>query len=178
MALTFKSVAAQNWVITPAALAVDESKPASISFQRWHVVLTGVGVVDFQGNNPDDWRRDTLSIFPDIIDAPLKAAIAQFGIPVPDPTEARLGFNLDQWAPFAAVSSSFSREQGTADAGFAVDQWRQQFNFGFDVVSNTEVDRVFNGLSVDLAVRNDKATLHRVSYHIDLIGRIVFLAQI
>jgi hypothetical protein len=74
MSLTFKSIAVQNWLITPVALAVDEAKPGSISFQRWHVVLTGEGVVDFTGNNPDDWRRDTLSIFPDIIDAPLEAA--------------------------------------------------------------------------------------------------------
>jgi hypothetical protein len=179
MAVTFKSFAAQNWVITPAALAANEPKAASISLQKWQVVLTGVGVIDFQGNNVDDWRRDTLSIFPNIITPALQSAMNRFGIPVPDPTETQMGFELDQWAPFAAPSSTFSRESGTVDAGFAVDQWEPApFNFGTDVISSSQVKQVFNGINVDIAVRNNQATLHRVSYHITLVGRIVFLLQV
>lgn len=177
MSVTFKSFAAQNWVITPAALAVNEAQPASIRLQKWQVVLSGVGIVDFRGNNEHDWRRDTLSIFANIITAPLQYVSNRFGISSPDP-DAQMGFELDQWALFAASSSTFSREDGTVDAGFAVDQWRQMFNSGFDEITNTEVKRVFNGINVDIAVRNDKAVLHRVSYHITLLGRIVFLGPI
>jgi hypothetical protein len=179
MAINFKSFAAQNWAITPVALAVNEAKPATIGLQKWHVVLTGVGVIDFQGNNVDDWRRDTLSIFPSIITPALQSAISRYNIPVPDPAQAHMAFELDQWAPFAAPSSTFSRETGTVDAGFAVDQWAPApFNFGTDVISSSQVKQVFNGINVDIAVRNNLATLHRVSYHITLVGRIVFLLQV
>src|SRR5262249_35158711 len=123
MAIDGKPFAGQNWTITPVALAVGESGPASIKGQRWQVVLTGGNIVDFAGNNANDWRRDTLWILPDI-HSPLQFAINHFNIPRPIGDEIAPGLELEQWAPFAAVSSAFSREQGTVDAGFAVDQWR------------------------------------------------------
>jgi hypothetical protein len=179
MSVIIKSHAVRNWVITPVSPAANESKPASITGQKWQLVLTGVDIIDFTGNNAHDWRRDKWSIFPDIVAAPLQHVIAQFNFPLPDPNlGASPGLDLEQWAPFAAVSSTFSREAGTVDAGFAVDQWRPAFNSGFDAVSGREVSRVFNGVDVDLAVRNDQATLHRVSYQITLIGTIVFLEPI
>jgi hypothetical protein len=76
--------------------------------------------------------------------------------------------------PFAAVSSIF--ENNTSDAGFAVDVWRPTpFVHTTDVASGNPVDNVFNGIDVDVAVRNDRAILHRVSYHVTLVGKIVFL---
>jgi hypothetical protein len=177
MSVLIKSHAVRNWVIAPVSPAANEAKPASITGQKWQLVLTGVDVVDFKGDNPHDWRRDKWSIFPDIVTAPLQYAIGRFGFPVPDPNlVSGPGLDLEQWAPFAAVSSLFSRESGTVDAGFAVDQWRvAPFNFGTDAVSGRQVTRVFNGIDVDVAVRNDQAILHRLSYHITLIGTIVFL---
>ena len=62
--------AGQNWLITPAALAVNEAQPSSISDQKWLLVLTGVGLVDLQGNNVNDWRRENLSIFPPPLTSP------------------------------------------------------------------------------------------------------------
>jgi hypothetical protein len=140
-------------------------------------VLTGVDIIDFAGNNPHDWRRDNWAIFPEIVTAPLQYVIGRFNFPLPDPNlAASPGLELEQWAPFAAVSSTFSRETGTVDAGFAVDQWRPApFNSGFDAVTGRQVTHVFNGVDVDVAVRNTQATLHRVSYQITLIGTIVFL---
>jgi hypothetical protein len=176
MSVVFKANIGQNWLITPVALAVHEPPPASISLQKWQVVLTGVGLIDFQGNNPNDWRRDTLSIFPNIINDPLSFVIQKYGIPRKNPLETTMGFELDLWAPFVAPTSTFSRETGTVDAGFAVDDWRPApFNSGTDAVTGTQVKQVWNGVLADLAVRNNNATMHRVSYHITLAGRIVFL---
>jgi hypothetical protein len=173
MPIDVNSFSGQNWAITPVALAVNEAKPASIKEQKWQVVLAGVGIVDFTGNNADDWRRETLRIYPDII-SPLQFAINRFGIPKPS-VDVGPGLELDQWAPFAAVSSSFSREQGTVDAGFAVDEWRPYpFFKGTDFDGGGFVTQVFQGIAVDIAVRNNQAVLHRVSYHITLIGTIVF----
>jgi hypothetical protein len=175
---SFKPVV-QNWVITPVALAVGDAQPATIAAQRWQIVATGVGIVDFQGNLPDDWRRDTVLIFPNIVDAPLQAVLSRYPFPVPDPELApNPGFEVEQWAPYAALNSVFSRQGGTVDAGYAVDDWRIQFNFGADAVSGRSVTQVFNGLEVDIAARNELATLHRLSYQLTLTGTIVFLEAI
>jgi hypothetical protein len=178
MTIELKPFAGQNWAITPVALAAGKSKPASIKEQQWQVVLTGVVVVDFAGNNANDWRRDTLWIYPDI-QSPLRFAINRFSIPTPIGDDIAPGLELDQWAPFAAVSSTFSREQGTVDAGFAVDDWRPHpFFKGTDFGGSGGFDtKVFQGIDVDIAVRNNQAVLHRVSYHITLVGRIVFPAN-
>jgi hypothetical protein len=174
MDLSFNSFAGQNWLITPAALAVNEVKPSSISEQKWLLVLTGVGILDLKGNNPDDWRRETLVIFPDI-GAPLQFAVDRFSIPRPVGQQTQPAFNLDQWAPFAAISAIFDRDTGTVDAGYAVDIWRPNHFFDTADAGGNPVHNIFTGIAVDVAVRNDKAVLHRVSYHITLLGKIVFL---
>ena len=87
--VSFSSFAGQNWLITPAALAVNEAKPATIADQRWFIQFSGVGILDLQGNNFDDWRREVLVIFPDV-DAPLQFAISRHGIPVPTSSFGRV----------------------------------------------------------------------------------------
>jgi len=177
VAIRLTNFAGQNWTITPQALAVNEAKPANISAQKFIVTLTGVGIIDLQGNNPNDWRRETVSIFPDV-DTPLNFAINQHGIPRPVGLHTRPAISLDQWAPFSAVSSGFERESGGVDVGFAVDVWRPSTFFQTSDAGGQAVNNIFDGIDVDVAVRNNNATLHRISYHITLIGRIVFLVTI
>ena len=177
MAISFQSFAGQNWLITPAALAVNEAKPKSISDQKWLLVLTGVGILNLQGNNVHDWRRETLTVFPDI-NAPLQFAINRFSIPKPVGVSTFPAFSLEQWAPFAAISSILDTDKAVVDAGFAVDTWRPS-KFGDTTdAGGKPVHNIFNGIDVDVAVRNNKATLHRVSYHITLLGKIVFLVPV
>ena len=172
MAVQFTSFAGQNWTITPAALAVNETRPSTISDQTWVVVFTGVGILDLRGNNANDWFREILHIFPNIT-APLQHAIDKYSIPRPVGLNTAAHIELDQWAPFAAVSSTF--EEDTNDAGFAVDVWRPNPFFSAVDASGTPRNRLFTGILVDLAVRNNRAVMHRVSYHFTLIGKIVFL---
>jgi hypothetical protein len=56
----------QNWLITPAALAVGEPPPASIHDQKWLLVLTGVVVADLEGNSTSQWLNANLSFLPDM----------------------------------------------------------------------------------------------------------------
>jgi hypothetical protein len=167
--------AGQNWVITPAALAVNESRPSNISHQKWLVVLSGVFMItNLKGDNPSAWRRETLQIRPDI-DAPLESAVHRYSIPVPKTPAGDDGvpvLSLDQWAPFAAISSIWGDD--TSDAGYAVDLWRpSHFEPTADTAGNP-LTNVFSGIDVDVAVRNDRAILYRVSCHITLLGKIVF----
>jgi hypothetical protein len=167
--------AGQNWLIVPAALAVNEAPPPSISDQRWMLVLSGVFIPNLQGTLVNDWRRETLTLVPDT-NSPLEFAISQFSIPVPqNPNNPPVPvFNLDGWVPFAAVSSNFA--DNTSDAGFAVDVWRPTpFVHAIDVVSGQPVTNIFAGIDVDVAVRNNEAFLYRVSYYITLVGKIVFV---
>lgn len=168
------SYGGQNWLITPAALAVNERAPA-IGDQRLLLVLTGVLICDVRGNSGAQWLRETLEFIPDMA-GPLNWAISRWSLPRP-PVGAPnhyVGFALEEWAPFAAPSSMFN--QNTAvNSGHAVDTWRPSpFASGTDARTNQPVSRVFNGVRIDVAVRDTDAFLHRVSYHVSLLGRIVF----
>ncbi|HEX2473940.1 MAG TPA: peptidoglycan DD-metalloendopeptidase family protein, partial [Lacipirellulaceae bacterium] len=117
--------AGQNWLITPAANAVNQAPPANIHQQAWLLVLTGVVFVDLKGNSGAAWRHETVAIRPDL-NGPLQFAIGKFGIPTPSGSSGAnywTGFRVEQWAPFAALSSVFN-EHESVNSGFAVDAWR------------------------------------------------------
>jgi hypothetical protein len=166
----------QNWLITPAARAVGEPAPASISEQRFLLVLSGVGIVNMTGKTSDDWLHDEVHILPDTT-GPLDFAISRWGIPRPQGTEGLnylTGFQLSQWAPFAGLNSVFDQNE-SVNAGFAVDAWRPSpFTFGTDAFSGQVVNGLFTGIIADTAVRDSDAILYRVGYNITLEGRIVF----
>ena len=172
MGIPVSSFAGQNWLIAPAALAVNEAPPAGIGGQKWELTLTGVGILDLHGYAVDDWRRETFTILPDM-QAPLQYAIAHYGIPLPvqnfEPVIA-----LEQWAPFAVFSSVFDKDSGTVDAGFAVDAW-QPSPFRYSQSGSEAVGQIFNGIDVDIAVRNTKGQFYRIGYRITLFGRIALL---
>src|SRR2546421_899220 len=84
--------AGQNWLITPAALAVGESRPASIHDQKFLLVLSGVVNANLEGNSSSQWLYETLSI--QGIDmagppksGPLHWAVSRFVIPQPSGPE-------------------------------------------------------------------------------------------
>jgi hypothetical protein len=169
----------QNWLICPAALATHEAPPQSIRDQKWLIILTGVLLIDLAGNNDNDWRRETVSFLPDI-GAPLQSVVFTYAIPAPVGIEPLLALNLDdggQWAPFATIGSVFDKSAFGVDVGFAVDGWRLSPLFrGAEPGSNFV--NVFDGIDIDVAVRNTNSVLHRVNYQITLLGRVAFLVGI
>jgi hypothetical protein len=170
--------AGQNWLITPAARAVNEPAPG-IADQKWLLVLSGVTIPGLKSTSSSDWSRETLVFSPDL-QAPLDSAINQFGIPRPPGVEGAdyfAVFSLEQWAPFAGLSAIFDQDQ-SVNAGFAVDVWRpNHFTSGTDVAGK-QVNQIFTGIMVDVAVRDSDAFLLRVSYNITLLGRIRFVPNI
>jgi hypothetical protein len=171
--------AGQNWLITPAALAANEPPAADIRDQKWLLHLTGVVNANLKGNSTNQWLHETLSFKPDT-DGPLNYAIDRHSIPRPSADGASFGiqFSLEQWAPFASLSSIYN--QGQSDnSGFAVDVWRPtHFESGPDMVTNQTVGNLFTGIDVDVAVRDTDAWIYRLSYHIVLLGKIVFIGSI
>ena len=168
--------AGQNWLITPAASAVGGAPPADLHQQLWLLVLTGVVIVDLKGSSGATWRRETVSIRPDL-NGPLQFAIGKHGIPTPPGVNGAnfwTAFKVEQWAPFAALSSMFNQNQ-SINSGFAVDVWRPNpFGSGQDSFSNVPHTNLFNGIQVDVAVRDSDAWLYRLSYNITLLGKIAF----
>jgi hypothetical protein len=143
---------------TPNHFPVFPGHKPSTQADRWLLVLSGVCRLDLQGNNPDDWRRETVHI--DIDLSPLlKSTIESLGGIIE--LASSYSFQVAQEASFAAISSVFDKQAGAVDAGFAVDAWRL-------VLTND----LFNGFDVDVAVRNNNATLHRISFHLTLLGTI------
>ncbi|MFN8061237.1 MAG: M23 family metallopeptidase [Vicinamibacterales bacterium] len=168
--------AGQNWLITPAATAANNAPPANLHEQQWLLVLTGVVIVDLKGTSAASWRHETISIQPDL-NGPLQFAINKFGVPMPPGTNGAnflTLFKVEQWAPFAALSSVFNQNQ-SINSGFAVDVWRPNpFTSAQDSFSNVPHQNLFSGIQVDVAVRDSDAWLHRLSYNVTLLGRIAF----
>lgn len=164
------SFAGQNWLITPAALAVNEAPPRSITEQKWLLVLSGVANINLKGNS-SQWLRETFRIVPDTF-APMDYALNQYNIPTP--SDYRLRFQVEQWVPYSAPSSMFNKNH-SVNSGFAVDVWRPHpFETDFDVDTNAQINRIFSGIQVDVAVSDIDAFFYRLSYHIVLLGRIRF----
>ena len=170
------SLLSQHSLIVPAALAVNEAPPSRIEDQRWILVLSGNAAVDFKGSSNVQWLRDTFLINPDASGA-LNHAIDTYGIPRPPGTDGLTywtGFAVEQWVPSAGLSQVYDKAQ-SIDAGFGVEEWRlQPFISTTDAFTNAPLTNVFAGMQVDLAVRDTDAWLNRVSYHITLLGKIVF----
>ena len=83
--------------------------------------------------------------------------------------------SLQQWAPLVGLSAIFDKDSGGVDAGYAVDVWRPTpFAQNLRDQNNQPISNVFQGVDADIAVRNNKASLYRLSYHITLLGRIAF----
>ena len=184
--VSFSSFAGQNWLITPAALAVNEARPSSIADQSWLIQFSGVGILDLRGNIFDDWRREILTIFPDI-SAPLEFAISRHAIPVPTSSFGHVSpaIVVDQIVPYAAISSAFEQDPRPigpsvprTDFGFAVDDWRPNPFFSATDVHYRPVSNIFTGIDVDVAIRSTASIIHRVSYQITIIGKIAFLVTI
>jgi len=171
------SMVGQNWTITPAAPGPNEPAPRNFFEQKWVLVVTGVGIVDIQGNNPHDWRRGGVRIpAPGAVSDAMFAMINRYGVTQPTSGDFAPLFSLDQWAPFVAVSSFLDRNgfaTPPSGAGVAVDSWRPvHFGDAWDV-NNVPIPNVFRGIDVDIAVFG-QAVLHRISWNISLLGKIVF----
>jgi hypothetical protein len=170
------SFAGQNWLITPAATAVGAAAPSQIEDQTWLLVLSGVAIVDLKGVTPSEWRRETVLLRPELT-GPLRYAIDRYAISTPSGDEGytyTTELQVEQWAPFAALSSVLNQHE-SINSGFAVDLWRPNpFVTKTDAFSGVPLDRLFTGIQVDVAVRDSDAWIHRVSYHITLLGKIVF----
>jgi hypothetical protein len=179
--------AGQNWLITPAALAVGETPPKDIRDQKWLLVLSGVVIANFKGDNSGTWNQQTVSFIPDMAgtddpsatSGPLNWIIGQYAIPKPPGAvgaQYLIRFSLEEWSPFVSLGSVF--DQGPSiNAGFAVNDWRPNaFDSGTNVVTGQPASNIFTGVNVDLAVSDSDAWLYRLNYNITLLGKLVFIA--
>ena len=94
-----------------------------------------------------------------------------------DPKDYDVVFSVQNWAPFASLSSIFDEHQ-SIDAGYAVNVWRpRHFLTGVKYPQVTEpINNVFTGINVDVGVRDNDAFICKLSYNITLLGTIAFAA--
>ena len=172
--------ACANWVITPAALALGEGSPASISEQRFQLVLTGIAFLDLTTPDGVFWKKGQALIRPDL-NPPLEYAIDRHGIPAP-PGEAgnqyTREFLVEQCAPYVD-NASISTNWSGSNVGWACDAWRpHHYETRVDAFNSGQLHPLFAGVEADLAVRGWMSWIQRVNYHVTLIGKIRFAAVI
>jgi hypothetical protein len=162
----------QNWLITPAALALSDPPPEDIHDQKWLLVLSGVVQADLQADEVNTIQE--VHFIPDIA-SPCDYAINHHGIPRPPGAEGfqyDVAFQAELWAPFAAVSSSYNPDADWDNLG--VKNWRPSpFRTAFDMFTGNSIHRIFDGIIVKCLVSSD-VTIGEISYNISLLGRIVF----
>jgi hypothetical protein len=165
MAVAVTGYAVENWLITPAALAKTDLPPKTSYDQQFLFTLSGVALCNCIG--ADDWLRDFAFIGPNLQNI-LAWAASKYFIPVAAPPYS-FAFQVDQYATHATMNSIFDKDQ-SVNAGFAVDSWYPDFYSEVDVITGAQVDRLYNGLVVNLAVRDVDAHLYRVGFTVTLLG--------
>jgi hypothetical protein len=135
--------AGQNWLITPAALALGENPPAGIHERKFLLVLSGVVIANLEGNSGSQWLQETVSFLPDMAgpqnSGPLNWAISRFGIPKPPGQNFTVGFSLEKWRRSLPSVRSSIRDQ-SINSGFSVNVWRPtHFATGTDAFTNLPV---------------------------------------
>lgn len=173
--LKIKDFATQNWTITPVGLAGNET-PSTIADQKWNIVLTGVVNVDLKGTS-GQFLRETILFKPDVGSA-MRFAIGRYDIPVPPPSYggevSETVFQVEQYALHATIGSTYHGDSAV-NYGYAVDLWRlNPSEVSKDTMTNAVINKIFSGLQVDIAVSGTDGQLYRLSYNINLIGRIRF----
>jgi hypothetical protein len=168
----------QNWLITPAALSLTESRPNNINDQKWLLVLSGIASTEFTVNGTGFEHTppiQSLHFTPDF-KAPCNYAISQHGLTRPTGNEGleyNLGFQVEQWSPFVALPSMGNFDSDWAL--FAIMKWRPSpFKHGTDFFSQQPVTQIFDGIIADFVVADQDTSWYGASYNITLLGRIVF----
>lgn len=163
---------------TQPPITLLDAQRAALRAQKWLLFLTGVAIVDLQSTLANDWRHETLFIGVPLR-GPLGRAVSDYRIARPPGVEGNqyvLAFQVEQAAPFAAPSAIFN-PGSSVHAGYAVDDFRLPVPTNplpTDALTGVPLRNLFSGIEVDLAVRNKAAVIHRVSYNIALLGKIVF----
>jgi len=178
----------ENWMVSPAALAVGEPSPATLAAQRWLLSHSGVIKVGLNGettgvpgNNVHDWRRETLRINPDVASS-MTYAFTHYGITQP-PTSAAV-LSVQQSVAHITVSSFMHKgalfpdddpePEDAPSVGVAVDAWRltPQVSAMHDG-QGRPIANVFEGIDVDIAMYGG-VVLHRLSFQVSLLATIAF----
>ena len=183
MQLEVVRYACQDWLITPAALALNEMPPASISEQKFVLAATGVGVFTLRTEpTPEWWEYAMLAINPDL-DPALEYAIAKWQIPAPPGVAGNAytrQFQVERMTSLVGLASIEGEPDDLVNRiGFAVDSWKARpFNTMTDAFTSAPLPDLFNGIDAELASWRGKMDIHRVNYQVTLIGRIVFAAVV
>ncbi|MBM6400811.1 hypothetical protein [Phycicoccus sonneratiae] len=137
------------------------------SNQLWALTLTGVVFCDVQGTSESAWRYETVSFTPDYTPA-LERAAAWMGAATGGRTWL---FELEQWAPHVTTATNFNRNVAN-NSGHGVDAWRPApFRTETDAFG-VERSHLFDGVLADVVVRDTDAIIHRLAYHVTLVGRL------
>lgn len=172
--ITTADLATYNWVVIPAPFTAGQV-PSTTDSNSWQVVLTGIAVINFPGQNTN-WFRDTVQLdlnpIPnDLTSNPtglLGMALHAAGFP------NYSSVLQDQFAVYAALNAASFAQVG-APSGVALDAASVYFATA-DVLDNgTEnaTATVVQGLNFNVAALLQGASLIRIGFQLTLVGHVV-----
>jgi hypothetical protein len=167
----------QNWLITPAALALNQPSPQNIHYQKWLLDLSGIVLAGGRGktaNEHHDPHPRIQHFVPDFA-APCHYAISNYQIPRPPGNEGsqyRVKFQVDQSSSFLAVNRFVDYDADYAH--FSIDGWQlSPFLTGTDMFIGP-VNNLFDGITFRIAIGDHDTRVGSVSFNIRLLGQIAF----
>jgi len=166
----------QNWLITPAALALNEAPPRDIHDQKWLLVLSGSLYANFWGTDFDEVPDVKSGQFNPDIASPCNWAINHHAIARPPGAEGvnyNVRFQAEMWAPFVSLGGLIDEDSDWAQT--EVINWRPgPFLSETDALSGNPVGNIFNGVVVNCTAADSDARLTLINYNVTLVGKIVF----
>lgn len=184
--------ATSDWQVTPVGPAttisphiLDEpfigtEQPSHVyDTQTWSMLLTGVMIVNAQGNGPD-FKRSTIKIFPDLY-SPMSYAAKTIGLHLPPDVsfdeQYNFAFQVRQIGSFV-TPCAMHQTNAPNSSGYAVDAWRPAPTWtGGHSRDGKTYKQLFNGVLVDIATAGEGAIIYRLAYQIHLVGGLVVVTS-
>lgn len=124
---------------------------------RFLISLSGVGLLDFTGQQGSDWHRDTAGMYVSLANALNRTGRTPSSGNV-------LAFVLEQWTPLI-TPNAFTDNNQAENFGVAVDSFQIDWQGG--------EPKDFVQVYFDVAARDFDTYLHRISYSLLLVGNVV-----
>jgi hypothetical protein len=137
----------QDWVITPAALALSDQGPRDTREQKWLLVLTGCLPCSVSWPPPGSTDREApagsqyIAFLPDIKN-PCLYAINHYGVPRPagaEGAEYRVEFKIEQCAPFVGVTMSEITPAADWQSTTGIIRWYTMYGWGREASSGDQI---------------------------------------
>ncbi|GEM_PF-2198650 len=154
-------------------MVLPSSNFRSTSELNFIVNLSGVAVLEnFKGAADGNWHKEVVHLAGYDIGMDRVLARVTSLLPVlpsnrPDGSSASWAFVPLQWTVYASFNSIFNAG-GSQNAGYEIDDWK--ITTGDRIINPSTTIKVFEGIEVDLSVRDKDGQINKIGYEVNMHG--------